>query len=159
MQIPIGGIGRDKADDSLFYDYALKITFVELNPEGTVSHDKYATLFGKARELFALECFPVIIEQAGRDYFLHTRDAHYKYMKNFLFGDILLVRMRVSKVRKQIFQLKADFIHVTTDEIRAKGTQTIVCTDLEGNLIDIPDGLRKALFDTLPKTQRSTIPV
>lgn len=152
MQIPTGGIGRDEANGSLFYDYVVRITFGELNPEGTVDHHIYAELFGKARELFGLEHFPVIAKQAGRDYFLHTSKASYTFHKNFHFGDLMRVRMRVSGVKSQAFQLKAAFIYVATDEIRAEGSQIIACTDPQGNLIDIPDGLRKALFDTLPKT-------
>ena len=46
----IGKMGCD--EKGAFYDYVVRITLAETNIEGTVSHDEFARLFGKARELF-----------------------------------------------------------------------------------------------------------
>jgi acyl-CoA thioesterase FadM len=165
MGIPMSGARQDRADGSTFYDYGLTITFGELNSEGTVDHDKYATLLGKARELFALECVPGFAEQVmNQEYLLHTRESHFRFNGNFRFGDGMIVRIRIAKVERVRFEVKADFIHVapdgiTADAILAEGSQVIVFTDLKGKAIRIPEGFKRALTEALPKIPQEAIPL
>lgn len=136
-------IGQDKR--GFFYDYPVRITFNELNIEGNVSHDKYASLFGKARELFGLECIPGFAKEIGRVYLLKTRNAIYNYKKDFHFGDKMIVRMRVLRRRMASFILRAEYINAETGEIYATGEQTIVYTDIQGNIKKMPESLRSLL--------------
>ena len=92
----IGKVGRD--EKGLFYDYFVRITLEETNIEGTVSHDHFARLFGKARELFALEGVPEFTAEMGRTFLLQTCSASYEFKKNFHFGDIIVVRVRILRI-------------------------------------------------------------
>jgi acyl-CoA thioesterase FadM len=143
----IGKAGRD--EKGLFYDYFLRITLAEINVEGTMSHDQFARLFGKARELFALECIPGFAASMGRAYLLQTRNASYDFLKAVHFADMIIVRMRVTRVGNSSFELGGDFINSRTNEICATGKQVIIYTDLKGTPIDIPDTLRGILLDSL----------
>jgi acyl-CoA thioesterase FadM len=149
QMMPIGSVGQDKK--GFFYDYPIKITLEETNLEGTVSHDQFARLFGKARELFGLERLPSLIDM-GRNYILHTYESHYKFRKNFYFGDTMITRIRVLSVKNSSFELGAEFINAQTGENHVTGKQIIACTKHNGNPIRIPDDLRKALVDTQKTT-------
>jgi acyl-CoA thioesterase FadM len=146
----IGKMGRDER--GVFYDYFVRITLEETNIEGTVSHYNFARLFGKARELFALEGIPRFSAGMGRAYLLQTCNASYEFKKSFHFGDFMTVRIRILHVGNSSFELGAEFISAQTNEIYVTGKQTIVYTDLKGNPIKIPDTLRTILMDALHPT-------
>jgi len=147
----IDKVGRD--EKGLLYDHFIRITFGETNIEGTVSHNFYATFFGKARELFAIDCLPGFTAEIGRLYFLQTVNASYDFKKNFRFGDIMIVRIRVLRVGNSSFDLGVEFINFRTKEICATGKQVIIYTDLKGSPVKIPDNLRAALMDALSPSQ------
>jgi len=148
FDIPIiGRVGRDKK--SLFYDYFVRITLEEINLEGTVSHNHYARFFGKTRELFALDHIPGFATDMGRVFLLQTCSATYDFKKNFRFGDMMLIRMRVLEVGNTSFDVGAEFINVQKQEVCATGKQTIIYTDLKGSPKKIPNKLRVVLMDTL----------
>ncbi|MDI6603488.1 MAG: thioesterase family protein [Patescibacteria group bacterium] len=146
----IGKIGRD--EKGLFYDYFVRITLEETNIEGTMSHDHYARLFGKARELFALEGIPEFTVDMGKTFLLQTCNASYEFKKNFHFGDIVITRVRILRVGNSSFELGAEFINARSKEICATGKQTIVYTDLKGTPLKIPDTLRVILLKALEGT-------
>jgi len=143
----IGKAGRD--EKGLFYDYFLRITLAEINIEGTMSHDQFARIFGKARELFALECIPGFAASMGRVFLLQTCSASYEFKKSFRFGDLMITRMRVLHVGNSSFELGGEFINATTKEICATGKQVIIYTDLKSTPMNIPDNLRSILLDSL----------
>lgn len=143
----IGKIGRD--EKGLFYDYFVRITLEETNIEGTVSHDHFARLLGKARELFALEGIPEFTAEMGRTFLLQTCNASYEFKKNFHFGDIMIVRVRILRVGNSSFEVGAEFINARTKEICATGKQTLVYTDLKGVPLRIPEALRTILLKAL----------
>jgi acyl-CoA thioesterase FadM len=139
----IGKIGKD--EKGAFYDYLVRITMTETNVEGTVSHDEFARLFGKAREMFMLEYLPETVREIGKTILLHTRSASYDFQKNFQFGDLMIIRLRLLRIGNTSFEIGAEFINTQTSEIYATGKQVIVCTDLRGITMKIPHYLRDAL--------------
>lgn len=148
FDIPVmGKVGRDKK--GLFYDYFVRITLEEINLEGTVSHNHYARFFGKTRELFALDHIPGFATDMGRVFLLQTCNATYNFKKNFRFGDIMLIKMRVLEVGNTSFDLEAEFINVQKKEVCTTAKQTIIYTDLKGAPKKIPNKLRAVLMDTL----------
>jgi len=145
--ILFGKLGRDEKGG--FYDYPIRITLTETNIEGTVSHDQYAKLFGKAREMFILEHIPKVAGSMGQTYFLQTRNASYDFRKNCRFGELMIVRLRVLRVGNSSFEIGAEFINAQAKDVYATGKQVIVCTDLKGSPIKIPDVLKTFLMDAL----------
>jgi len=139
----IGKIGRD--EKGAFYDYIIRITLTETNIEGTVSHDEFAKLFGKARELFILEYLPEIAGEMGKTFLLQTRSASYDFQKSFRFGELMIVRLRTLRIGNTSFEIGAEFINAQTKETYATGKQVIISTDLKGVPIKIPDYLRNIL--------------
>lgn len=146
--ILFGKLGRDEKGG--FYDYPIRVTLTETNIEGTVSHDQYARLFGKARELFILEHLPKAAVSMGQTYFLQTRSASYDFRKNCRFGELMIIRLRVLKVGNSSFEIGAEFIDTQTKDLYATGKQIIVCTNLKGSPIKIPDALKTILIEALP---------
>ena len=127
------------------YEHKMKVTFCYLNPEGTLSHDQYATIFGIVRELFGLEYFPNFKEEVGKKYLLATSNASYQYRRPFFFADTLNVQMWVAEVGDTHFTLRADYVNDETREIHGKGEQKIVYTDLRGRPQPIPEEMRSLL--------------
>jgi len=85
----------------------------------------------------------------GRVFLLQTCSATYDFKKNFRFGDMMLIRMRVLEVGNTSFDVGAEFINVQKQEVCATGKQTIIYTDLKGSPKKIPNKLRVVLMDTL----------
>jgi len=139
----IGKIGKD--EKGAFYGYSVRITMAETNIEGTVSHDEFARLFGKAREMFMLEYLPETFCEIGKTILLHTRSASYDFQKNFRFGDLMIVKLRLLHIGNTSFEIGAEFINTQKNEIYATGKQVIVCTDLKDIPIKIPPYLHDAL--------------
>jgi len=145
----IGKIGRD--EKGLFYDYIVRITLAETNIEGTVSHDEFGRLFGKARELFILEYLPEIAAEMGKTFLLQTRSASYDFRRNCRFGELMIVRLRTLRVGNTSFEIGAEFINAQTKEIYTTAKQVIISTDLKGVPMKIPDRLRNILLEYLIK--------
>jgi acyl-CoA thioesterase FadM len=145
----IGKMGHN--GKGAFYDYTVRITLTETNIEGTVSHDEFAKLFGKARELFILEYLPEIAAQIGKTFLLQTRNAYYDFQKNCRFGELMIVRLRVLRVGDTSFEIGAEFLNAQTKETYAIGKQVIISTDLKGIPMKIPDRLRNILLKYLVK--------
>lgn len=145
----IGKTGRD--EKGVFYDYIVRITLTETNIEGTVSHDEYARLFGKARELFILEYLPEIGAEMGKTFLLQTKSASYDFQKSCRFGELMIVRLRTLRIGHTSFEIGAEFINAQTKEIYATGKQVIVSTDLKSNPIEIPVRLRDIISEYLIK--------
>ena len=139
----IGKMGND--EKGAFYEYLIRITLAETNIEGTVSHDKYAGLFGKVRELFILEYLPEIAAEMGKTFLLQTRSASYEFKKNCRFGELMGVKLRALRIGNTSFEIGAEFINAQTEEVYATGRQVIISTNLKGEPIKIPDELQNIL--------------
>ena len=127
------------------FAHKIKLTFCNLNPEGTLNHFEYARIFGMVRELFGLEVIPNFKEEIGRKYFLQTKDAFYNYFRPFYFGDEVLIKMWVSEVKDDRFILLGEFINEKKGKIHAEGKHTIVYTDLKGIPASIPEKIKSAI--------------
>lgn len=132
----------------LQYEKEFRITFADTNAEGNVSHHQYAKYFGIVRELFAMDCIPNFVKDAGHAYLLKTRNATYEYIKDFYFGDSMLVRLRIGELMSAGLTLEADFVSAETGEVHAHGRQEIVYTNISGIPRRIPQDL-KALIQVL----------
>jgi len=127
------------------YQYEERVTFRYTNAEGNVSHDKYAELFGVVREHFGMDYIPNFAKEAGHKYLLKTRNARYDYLKDFSFGDKIVIKMFVVGVTAATFTLRAEFINAETGEVHATGEQQIVFADMQGAPKKIPAELRSLL--------------
>jgi len=121
------------------------VTFGDTNAEGNMGHDRYASLFGKVRELFALEFIPSFKEGAGKTFLLKTKSAKYDYLRDFFFGDRICVRMTVAEVNHASFVLKAEFVNEVTDAIHAVGEQLIAFADMKNKPVRLPKALKDIL--------------
>ena len=127
------------------YKKEVRVTFCYTNAEGNVSHDQYARLFGEVRELFGLDFMPNFSEEAGKKYLLKTRDAYYQYLRDFYFGDTILIEMWVEEVRAASFILVANFINKKDKKVHVVAKQQIVYTDMSGRPKRIPEELKNLL--------------
>ncbi len=135
-------LAENAAVAALDYEQQFRITFAETNAEGNVSHYEYAKYFGIVRELFAIDFIPGFTKDAGHAYLLKTRNASYEYIKDFYFGDTMIIRLRVRELTHASLTLDADFIHAETGALHAQGSQQIVYTNLKGMPCRIPDNLK-----------------
>ena len=133
------------------YEYETRVTFCQTNAEGNVSHDQYARLFGIVRERFGLDFIPNFAEEAGRKYLLKTRNASYEYEKDFVFGDVMKIRLWVDELNHASFTLAAEYINVATGEVHAHGRQWIVYTDITGKPRRIPEELKSIIQAVLER--------
>lgn len=132
--------------DLMIYEYKTVVTFGDTNAEGNMGHDRYASLFGKARELLALEFIPNFKNEAGKIFLLKTRSANYDYRGDFFFGDRISVRMTVTQVNHASFSLKAEFVNEETDTVHAIGEQLIAYADMNGKPVGLPKELKNLLM-------------
>jgi acyl-CoA thioesterase FadM len=130
----------------MIYEYKTIVTFGDTNAEGNMGHDRYASLFGKVRELLALEFIPNFKEEAGKTFLLKTKTASYDYRRDFFFGDRINVRMTVAEVNHASFSLKAEFVNEETDAVHAVGEQLIAYADMNGKPVKLPNGLKDLLI-------------
>jgi acyl-CoA thioesterase FadM len=137
--------------NSLQYEKEFRITFADTNAEGNVSQYEYAKYFGVVRELFAMDCIPNFVKEAGHRYLLKTQNATYDYIKDFYFGDVMLVRLRVRQLLSAALTLEADYINVATGDVHARGCQQIVYTDINGVPRRIPQEFRALIQAMLVK--------
>ncbi len=141
-------IGRD--DKGLYFDYPTLITFGELTVEGSVGHDHYAKLFGKARELFGIECIPGFINDIGKKYFLFTCHADYSFSENIFFADTVIVRVRLSKIGNSSFTLSGEFIN-QKNKVCATANHVIVYVDVATRQKGMPDWFVKNMEAAIGK--------
>jgi acyl-CoA thioesterase FadM len=129
----------------MIYEYKTVVTFGDTNAEGNMGHDRYASLFGKTRELLALDFMPNFKEEAGKTFLLKTKSASYDYRRDFFFGDKISIRMSVSEINHASFSLKAEFVNEETNAVHAVGEQLIAYTDMNGK----PTRLTQEIKDLL----------
>jgi acyl-CoA thioesterase FadM len=133
------------SQDLFTYEHEVRVTYCLTNAEGNVDHDQYARLFAVTRELFGLDFIPRFKEEAGLLYLLKTRNASYEYRKDFVFGDVMKIRLWMKELTYASFALAAEFVNSLTDKVHATGQQQIVYTDLKGKPRRIPEDLRKLI--------------
>jgi acyl-CoA thioesterase FadM len=144
---PSRGVTNTKASKGpMLYEHKTVVTFGDTNAEGNMGHDRYASLFGKARELLALEFIPNFKNEAGKTFLLKTRSANYDYRRDFFFGDRISVRMTVTEVNHASFSLKAEFVNEETDAVHAVGEQLIAYADMNGKPVKLPKELKDLLL-------------
>jgi len=143
------------AEEMYKYEYNTRVTFCHTNAEGNVSHDQYAILFGIVRECFGLDFIPNFATEAGRKYLLKTRNASYEYNKEFVFGDVMKIRLWVKELTNASFTLAAEYINATTGEVHARGRQQIVYTDITGKPRRIPADLKSIIQASCPRSEKS----
>ncbi|HOI96879.1 MAG TPA: acyl-CoA thioesterase [Candidatus Pacearchaeota archaeon] len=141
-------VGRDKR--GMYFDYPTAITFGELTVEGSVGHEHYARLFGKARELFGIECIPGFIDDVGKKYFLFTCRAEYSFSDNIFFGDNIIVRVWVSKAGESSFTLDGEFIN-GQGKICATARHIIVYVDVATRQKGMPEWFKKNMENAIGK--------
>ncbi len=141
-------LGRD--EKGVFFDYFFTITFGELTIEGSVGHDHYSRIFGKARELFAIRCIPGFVKDAGRIYFLFTRRAEYDFAKNLFFGDFVKTRVRIEKLGDSSFTIGGEFFN-SADEICATARHVIVYVDRATGQKGMPEEFKRNLAGLMVK--------
>jgi acyl-CoA thioesterase FadM len=122
-----------------------RITFCNTNAEGNVSHHEYARLFGVVRELWALEVFPDFKNNVGKAFLLKTSGASYEYIRDFVFGDLIRIKIRIKEWSAASFTIEASFEDHETGHIHATGQQKIVYTDIKGKPRRLPEGLTELL--------------
>lgn len=134
-----------KPQETLQYEQEFRITFADTNAEGNVSHYEYAKYFGIVRELFAMDCIPHFVEEAGKKYLLKTYSASYEYKRDFFFGDVMKICLRLGELTNSSLKLHADFINQKTGDIHASAAQEIVYADIKGIPRRIPAELMSLL--------------
>ncbi|MBN1829797.1 MAG: thioesterase family protein [Deltaproteobacteria bacterium] len=132
-------------DKQYHYEHDVRVTFCMTNAEGNVNHHEYARLFGKVRELFALDCIPNFQVEAGREYLLKTRNASYDYHRDFYFGDVIRIRLRIEALNHASLVLAGIYVNTATGEVHARGRQEIVYTDMNGKPRRFPEEMRKLM--------------
>lgn len=132
------------------YEKKFRITFADTNAEGNVSQFEYAKYFGIVRELFAMDCIPNFVAEAGKRYLLKTQNASYEYIKDFYFGDTMLIRLRVRDLMSAMLTLEADYVNESTGELHARASQQIVYTDIKGTPRRIPAEYRVLIEAMIP---------
>jgi len=137
-------------ENFLKYEHHHRVTFGDTNAEGNMSHDRYASLFGAIRELFALDFIPEFRESVGKVFLLKTKRASYEYEKDFFFGDRILIRMWVGEINHASFVMLAEYIHEESGAAHAKAEQLIVYTNMEGKPRRIPPELKELLYFSCP---------
>ena len=125
------------------FEHTTTVTFSLTTQEQNVSHAKFPELMGNVRELFAIDGIPNFIKEVGSIYLLKTRYANYVYLKDFVFGEEMLVKMFVSKVEETSFDLIALFIG--NNEIKTIGEQKIIYNNMQGLPIKMPGYFKTAL--------------
>lgn len=120
------------------------ITFGDTNAEGTVSHNAYDRMLGKARERFGLEKIPNFREAvAARAFLLVTCTTHYDIHFSPTFGDKVTILVWVAEHGPASFILKAAFL--VGDKTCADGYHRIAYARGDGNLEPLPDQLKQLL--------------
>lgn len=124
------------------YKHTIQVTFGFTNYAGFVGHEKYANLFGSARELFGLSRIPGFEKDAGHKYLLKTCDARYRQFSDFKFGDTIKTIIDVAEVNGASFQIRGRFTDSKTGEVRGEAYQRIVYTNMIGKPTRFPSWMR-----------------
>ena len=141
--IPLGELQKDER--GLRYDLYYVITIGELTIEGSMGHDQYAKLFGKARELLGIKCIPGFIRDAGNKYKLMTVQANYSFKKNISFGDKIVISARITNIGTSSFVVSGEFKNVATGDVCCFVEHTIVYADVAGRAMPMPADFKRSL--------------
>lgn len=103
------------------YEYETAVTFELTNAEGNMTHSRYAKVLEIAK-FFLLSDLGFV----SGNYPLAPVSARYSFKKEFLFGDVLKVVLRVQKIERKKFTVYAEFLEKEKNEVRATAEQTIL---------------------------------
>lgn len=85
------------------------------------------------------------VEDLAQGMLLITKDAHCDFIKDFYLYDDIIVKLTFSRKANTNATICFSFYHADTNELHAKGYQTIVFADHEHKIIKMPPNWKAAI--------------
>ena len=123
-----------------------RVVFADANPQGTMYWSNYCEVVGRVREEFL---FSVLtddksfrqMQEAGIA--IETCEFSSRYLKPTFLGDVLIVKLNVTNLRRMMVELLVDFVKIGADGVEetvAKTRQKLLFFDVQkGKPTNMPE--------------------
>lgn len=129
------------------YTYYHDITIGDTDMYQSMFFTHYFQLQATIRELWAKECVSNFQTLFKEGIYLVTRNADCDYFKGFSLYDKIKITFQVCEIKRVSVTLLFKFYNDQTGEIYAEGTQQIVFTNANRQVVKIPDSVLKACLE------------
>lgn len=131
--------------DYRFY-HPIEVRYGDLDPQGHLNNAKYLTYFEQARVKYFVHLGLFRPEQSFMDIGIILADLHITYHAPVLWGTIVNVGARASKIGNKSLTLDQCIVDSSTERLYASGTVILVAYDYHRHqTVPVPDEWREAI--------------
>ncbi|MCA1592431.1 MAG: acyl-CoA thioesterase [Acidobacteria bacterium] len=149
-------------DDALFDDWhetTIRVRYAETDRMGVVYHANYLVWFEIGRTEFCrARGFAYRDMEENEHAFLVVVESYCRYKAPALYDDELLVRTRVTELRRRSVRFGYEVSRLADGAIIAEGETGHVVTDPNGRVISMPEAYRLALNSPPLAPQAERVP-
>jgi acyl-CoA thioester hydrolase len=144
-----------------WHETEIRVRYAETDKMGVVYHANYLVWFEIGRTEYCRArgfAYRDMEEQDGA--FLVVAESYCRYKSPAFYDDELVVRTRVTELRKRSLRFGYEIIRLADDKVLAEGETTHVVTDAENRVRSFPGEYRQMLLSraTLAKTDVANLP-
>jgi len=121
------------------------VTIDDTNAMQNMYFLNFFKLQGIVRELWVKKKVKNSLRDLANGMILITKDARCNFLQDFYLYDETVVKLNFTKISKTNTRLNFEYYHSKTNELHARGSQTIVFADHQHKVIKIPDAWREAI--------------
>lgn len=140
-------MNEDILDDENWHETRIRVRYAETDKMGVVYHANYFVWFEIGRtEYCRARGFAYRDMEEQDDAFLVVAESYCRYKASALYDDELVVRTRVTELRKRSLRFGYEIIRDETDEIIAEGETMHVITDSQSKVRSFPERYKQMLL-------------
>lgn len=129
------------------YTYKKQVLIGDTNLLQNMYFANFFKLQGEVRELFLKDCVDGSLKMLEEGLILITKNANMEYVKDFYLYDTIRVELTIPQIGSASCELNFSFYNDETNEVHAKGNQTIVFADKNHKITRIPPTFKNTLHN------------
>ena len=123
------------------YRHQLRVRYAETDAGGVAHHSSYVAWLEEARTEWMRGRGRSYADVEASGFFLMVADMHLRYLRPTRYDDELSVSVRVKERRRVSLDLEYEIRRVGEDDPLATATTRLACTDREGKVRRLPEGV------------------
>lgn len=140
-------MGDDFLENDNWHETRIRVRYAETDKMGVVYHANYYIWFEIGRTEYCRgRGFAYRDMEIQDDAFLVVAESYCRYKSSAFYDDELIIRTRVTELRKRSLRFGYEILRAETDEVIAEGETMHVITDSQGRVRSFPERYKEMLL-------------
>lgn len=123
----------------------IQVRYGETDQMGHAYYANYLFWFEQSRGAWCRDRGFTYKQMEAEGYFLPVVEAHVRYKGEVLYDDWIVVRVRLTSLKRSMLRFEYEVINETTGKVTTEGYTTHLLVSKEHKTVPIPDHLREQM--------------